>query len=91
MAEASVQSTGEEKAGKSSVSLHYLKGPAFVVLCVDPGSKSQLCDKDLGCLGEEHRGFCTDHLEEIVTTLSTTITNIQARQPLMSMLSWDKS
>lgn len=74
MAEASVQSTEEEKVGKSSVcpsffpsvSLHYLKGTTLVVFCVDPGSKSQLSDKDLGCLGKENRGFCTDHLEEIV-------------------------
>lgn len=39
-----------------------LKSLALVLLCVDPGPKSQLCDKNLGFLGKQHRGFCTDHL-----------------------------
>lgn len=42
--------------------LLYLQGPAFVVLRVDPGSQRELGDEDLGGLGEQHGGFCTDHL-----------------------------
>lgn len=45
---------------------YYLKSPALIILCMDPGSKSQLCDKNLGCLGKQHRGFCTDHLQQDV-------------------------
>lgn len=49
---------------------HYLESPALVVLRVDPGSQSQLRDKDLGRLGKEHGGFRTDHLQQTQASLS---------------------
>lgn len=92
-----LERTGQGKAGFTlvswcEVSQHYLKSTALVVLRVDPGSKSQLRDKNLGCLGEEHRGFCTDHLEEIVGPhCQSPEKTFKPVSLLCQYLPWDKS
>lgn len=43
--------------------LCYLQRPALVILCVYPRSQSQFCYEYLGSLCEQHRSFCTDHLQ----------------------------
>jgi len=48
--------------GKGRGDVAALKGPAFVLFCVDPGAHGQLRDEDVAAFGEQNWCFSRDHL-----------------------------
>lgn len=49
----------------------HLQRAPLVVLGVDPRPQGELCDEDLGRLGEQHRGLGADHLHREETETET--------------------